>query len=30
VLGLAGRTQAPFALSLTNLTIAQLKARASP
>lgn len=30
VLGLAGRRQAPFALSLTNLTIAQLKARANP
>lgn len=30
VLGLAGRTQAPFALTLSNLTIAQLKARANP
>ncbi|MPZ33625.1 MAG: hypothetical protein GEV13_21990 [Rhodospirillales bacterium] len=30
VLGLASRTQAPFELHLTNLTIAQLKARANP
>ena len=30
VLGLAGRTQAPFVLGLTNPTIAQLKARANP
>ncbi len=29
VLGLAGRTQAPFALTLSNLTIAQLEARAN-